>query len=621
MQEIQTIPSGELDRLSFEGYTELNVDKHEIRVMRVLPGSNEDPLCCILATLYLDEYSKYKNEHPEYEALSYVWGNPNPPATISINDQSVHVTKNLEEALRHLRSASAPRIIWADAICINQGSDREKSHQIQQMSRIYESASRVIAWLGPSNRKSHAAFEFVENISTMMNSHPETSVAEYKCRMEAKPAYYAKSYDALCKLLKRPWFTRVWTFQEFASASPIQGLLVVCGQDHLDWRPFWNVGWLDKEYRRGCPKMNLPSSLSVHFRKSEEYWGSVSRMEEIRMKMGFGYDLSFLLRATAQRAASDPRDRIYALLACATKECRQNIVPDYEKTPMQVYTEAVQCIIEEEKSLNILAFQEFAQRQDYPSWLPDFSSLPPENDSPLLPPDLETPSSRDLLPPDIWLQYSASGLRRPPTFQLREDKKTLSVKGIEFSLVNEVIGPSRRLKLHLRRAEQCAKRAVRQPLPHDHPCYYLKRDRALWRVFLANKNENGHVPAPATYKRMMETLLGRSHICGSRGREGKKVKSGYLAPVERSLDMTLGNRTFFATDTGFVGIGSKRVQKGDVVAILNGGDMPFVLRPDGPFHRLIGAAYVHGIMYGEVMAINNILPRGSRFQSRWFQLQ
>ena len=61
------------------------------------------------------------------------------------------------------------------------------------------------------------------------------------------------------------------------------------------------------------------------------------------------------------------------------------------------------------------------------------------------------------------------------------------------------------------------------------------------------------------------------------------------------------NRRFFATDTGLPGIGPRQAKMGDIVTVLYGGMWPFVLRPVGDKHEILGAAYVHGIMHGEAV--------------------
>jgi hypothetical protein len=51
-------------------------------------------------------------------------------------------------------------------------------------------------------------------------------------------------------------------------------------------------------------------------------------------------------------------------------------------------------------------------------------------------------------------------------------------------------------------------------------------------------------------------------------------------------------------------MGSVSVEPGDQVWVLKGGDVPLILRPvkDGRY-RLIGEAYVHGIMRGEALRV------------------
>jgi hypothetical protein len=61
----------------------------------------------------------------------------------------------------------------------------------------------------------------------------------------------------------------------------------------------------------------------------------------------------------------------------------------------------------------------------------------------------------------------------------------------------------------------------------------------------------------------------------------------------------------YRTRSGYMGSGPFSTQKGDVVVIIAGGRVPFVLRPVGPppelKYRLLGDTYVHGIMHGEAM--------------------
>ncbi|KAE9371929.1 heterokaryon incompatibility, partial [Stipitochalara longipes BDJ] len=86
---------------------------------------------------------------PLFFALSYVWGDPTKSHEISIDGKRLAITKNLYLALRSMQSSITGTLhVWADAICINQEDDTEKSIQIQVMREIYYSASEVRIWLG-----------------------------------------------------------------------------------------------------------------------------------------------------------------------------------------------------------------------------------------------------------------------------------------------------------------------------------------------------------------------------------------------------------------------------------------------------------------------------------------
>jgi hypothetical protein len=69
-------------------------------------------------------------------------------------------------------------------------------------------------------------------------------------------------------------------------------------------------------------------------------------------------------------------------------------------------------------------------------------------------------------------------------------------------------------------------------------------------------------------------------------------------------------RVFRTKNRNFVGMGHECVKKGDVVALVAGANTPFVFRRVGDGSpadvgeqrfTLVGSAYVHGIMYGELM--------------------
>jgi hypothetical protein len=115
-------------------YTTLQED--EIRLVTLLPQSAGLPIFCNMSHVSLES-------EPIYEALSYTWGAREALTTISFNDRTMVVRRNLWMALSHLRHLTEPRVLWIDAICIDQSNNDERRSQVSKMFKIYEQASMV----------------------------------------------------------------------------------------------------------------------------------------------------------------------------------------------------------------------------------------------------------------------------------------------------------------------------------------------------------------------------------------------------------------------------------------------------------------------------------------------
>ncbi|KAH8601332.1 heterokaryon incompatibility protein-domain-containing protein, partial [Bisporella sp. PMI_857] len=116
-------------------YSPLPDDSH-IRLVEILPGVVTDPVGCRLLT--------GRRDTSQFEALSYTWGSSSLGASIILNDAYFMITNNLHLALRYLRYPSASRVMWIDAICINQLDNEERGHQVQHMRSIYQNSTRVV---------------------------------------------------------------------------------------------------------------------------------------------------------------------------------------------------------------------------------------------------------------------------------------------------------------------------------------------------------------------------------------------------------------------------------------------------------------------------------------------
>ncbi|KAG9231528.1 heterokaryon incompatibility protein-domain-containing protein [Amylocarpus encephaloides] len=171
-------------------YRSLSLDS--IRLLRLLPHKDKNaPIQCQLVDYSLQESDQRMHL---YDALSYVWGDPDNPRSIYIGEHDLPVTRNLHAALSRLRNFSLERIIWVDAICIDQTNTKEKEQQIQIMAKIYSQANRVLVWLGEAADNSDQALEEIR-----------------ATRGKATNSLNNKTIQpVVLTLLQRHWFQRIW---------------------------------------------------------------------------------------------------------------------------------------------------------------------------------------------------------------------------------------------------------------------------------------------------------------------------------------------------------------------------------------------------------------------------
>jgi hypothetical protein len=75
----------------------------------------------------------------------------------------VGVTQSLFTALYYLRDETFARLLWVDAICVNQRGPDEKSGQISLMKNNYNDTRNLTVWLSEEDDTSSTAFEAIRN--------------------------------------------------------------------------------------------------------------------------------------------------------------------------------------------------------------------------------------------------------------------------------------------------------------------------------------------------------------------------------------------------------------------------------------------------------------------------
>ena len=182
-------------------------DQDYFRTLELYPGAGDDPLQCRLLDVQLND------DDVDYEALSYVWGDVTTTShvenlTSSTESAFLPVASNLHQAMLALRLTDESRLLWIDALCINQNDTQERSHQVAHMGRIFAQATRVLVWLGPEDDQSSLCVGVIRSVGTEVAKQavPGMSMEDVEVMTELD----ANDWELVDAFYSRPWFWRVW---------------------------------------------------------------------------------------------------------------------------------------------------------------------------------------------------------------------------------------------------------------------------------------------------------------------------------------------------------------------------------------------------------------------------
>ncbi|KAH8653956.1 heterokaryon incompatibility protein-domain-containing protein [Tricladium varicosporioides] len=651
-------------------YTEL-LGRDSIRLMTLQPGRNGDDLYCSLSEVPLPEA-------PKYEALSYVWGDATMAEFICCDGSSLYITDTLKIALQRLRLPNSPRLLWIDQICIDQNDNDERGHQVKLMASIYSMAKEVIIWLGDASYIEAApAFSLISKILAKM----QTKIIPY-VTSEANNATSSKfptnevmaglelpprdspEWDALEQLTKQPYFTRIWVIQESRAAKSAK---MRWGGFEVDWFIFWSMVFILARF--GCmqtfeaddpkPGLDLNDILALTPNPALRTPDS----------------LLYLLWTTQHRKATDPRDRVFALLGLPTDLSSHELSfeADYHKSTIEVYRDLARFSILNLQSLDVLSYvchADSSLASDSPSWCPRW--------------DRNAFWGRPL----SQLGSKACAGKRAILRERDQSQHTLSIQGVEVTSVEWVsqLGNESVLDLSLHSAIHNCWEKVSQKLPGHYNGKPLIQSfvSTLTAGITVDPQNLTHTPVKnehlfdfvAYFSGSLVRILGNPDILSNHkscprhnlnsailalelarhlGEEPKPIEvpaklQGIFKVVLRTIHprneaaaaeaflvlMSLlagggvsnrfltalhwggiGTENFFLTKSGLMGIGPRAMETGDIVAVLYGGQTPYILRPVAADHFLfVGACYVEGIMSGE--AINMV--EGGKLEAESFTL-
>ncbi|KAL3421888.1 hypothetical protein PVAG01_06044 [Phlyctema vagabunda] len=303
-------------------YIPLEDPTKETRLLTLDPRSKDGVVRCNLMTMRFDQ-------HVEYAALSYTWGSSEDRQEILLDGLVTTITKNLHSALYHLQHNSATRSLWIDALCIDQKNISERNEQVRQMHQIYKSAVQVLVWLGTADNNGQLAIELISRAGRLESAG--------RAFMDLLSSASSEQVYALKDFLRRGYWYRAWIIQEIALARSIE---IYCGHLSVEWALFsrfvsrlanisqQNLYSLCQNWNGFDSRDNLPAKLS--------------QIRDIQQGAPYYENRSFivLLDKTYGSVCSDPRDKIYGMLALSNG-ADQDLKVDYSKSLFDVISDMI----------------------------------------------------------------------------------------------------------------------------------------------------------------------------------------------------------------------------------------------------------------------------------------
>ena len=545
------------------------------------------------------------SESPPYTALSYVWGTDNPTRELRLNGKAILVRDNLHAFLCHIkptpddclsvsdqkqyspsydeecRVRSMPTkdvptaevgYLWVDALCIDQGNNDEKMHQVAGMGRIYSRASRIVCWLG----------ENCKDIITDL-------LLEYGVESdEKKPVHWRSNHSEYTPFFSHRYWRRAWIVQEASTANVPRQMW--WGTKRLSWETVvlanrrLGLAWLSKVYldfllRPRPHAVERFDDLSTRRRNNSNSSSSSSASS-------FAGVLLDLLFKYSDMGATDHRDNVYALLPIAEDitSTISPLIPDYSIPVGQVYFHAARLILQDRtlsSRFDILLLRRLkpgGSADGLGGWVPDWAN-----------------GRAGRLYTMTEVEYKAGGCWDLPFVHLVGEDGRLTLQCVEIDEINNT--PPHFPFDDNTDAEDARiwKKFARFLLPNPEAKTYVNGEplaTAISRFLTWGTYDNDTPPIP-----LIDVAQGNRILSESEQESCIQYNTG----VGQFLPT-------FRTKMGYWGTleeEAHRLEDCDKVVVVLGVKAPLVLRRTSPNDdsewKIVGPCYVEGVMNGEML--------------------
>ncbi|EEU37988.1 uncharacterized protein NECHADRAFT_95927 [Fusarium vanettenii 77-13-4] len=575
-------------------------NKSAIRLLELFPSDNRaEPL---LGRLIESDLTL----QPDYEAVSYVWGDTNINDCIELDEQAVSITANLHSALVHIRDASDVRTLWVDALCIDQSTHAERNQQVTIMGDIYKSARQVLVWLGEAADDSHLVFEYLKDDAN--NTFPN---------LPRPPAQYRQAWKAL---VRRPWFFRTWVIQEVALSRKA---IIMCGEESAPWKDLGSGHRAD--ISGGALGLSSVSS-APGYKADHPFVGFDNDSHVWRLRMlRPGSHPAEVVQYSRACQSSEVRDRVYGLLGLFDPGF---MAVDYDLPVEDIFRQFTEAAIRRTGDLGILKwFGVGPLSKSLPSWVPDFTDTVTVG---TLPQRRWYHSYQDG-GEDGYSYRTADGTRSKvspsdvtgnvlPGLAFRPDG-LLAIKGKIIDTIR-AIGPELSAGTTFAPGTESFARIMKEweslaatlttewntslassvstafaaTISAAQPVELRSVDVGFVQWYRHNGSGVLEAADPALFIREHEFYLWWLGVGKEKERKGNYNLGYEFSEFADKMELACYGRCFFTTEKGNMGLAGPQAHVGDQIVYLPGGDQAFVLRrrDDGGW-TMAHDCYLHGL--------------------------
>jgi hypothetical protein len=475
--------------------------------------------------------------------------------------------------------------------------------------------TRVYAWLGPAKTTTGLAIELIERVGkiakSMANDVFDWAYVEDFSRDELEtyeditveqseqlhiPFSDTDSWDAFSDFFDNVYFERIWIVQEI---MPARNALMLCGDTVVSWNLARNAAtWyhykasvVSRRHERSVDGILFTTDMNLT-------WNSqcgtplphIAKLMGQKSPLSWQWSMHRLIETFRNRKATDPRDKVYALLGLSMDDTRRLLTVDYSKDIKTVYTEAAIATIETHflgpgGNLDLILLARLSNctcveadfETGWPSWVPDWRKHIGHG--------CQWGIGHTI---SAWYsQKDAGKYEKSKEISPIDDIFALKVKG---AIIGKVIYAS-----SARHASELLQNNTIPELLNwclESLSSYPTGEAV--NVAFAMTLLGGELPeefrdcgtTPQVYAAKYLDYVATINIPNTKKGKKKRLKLcqelasfGFGDKWITSFINAVCERRWYLLDTGYMGLGDHPMQKGDVIARLQGLSIPCVLRP------------------------------------------